>query len=55
MVLRGVLRGGEGGAGASALMEERGLGPVVGLGTWKTFGGDADLARSVVEAAFEAG
>jgi diketogulonate reductase-like aldo/keto reductase len=36
-------------------MEERGLGPVVGLGTWKTFGGDADLARSVVEAAFEAG
>jgi diketogulonate reductase-like aldo/keto reductase len=36
-------------------MEERRLGPVVGLGTWKTFGGDADLARRVVEAAFEAG
>jgi diketogulonate reductase-like aldo/keto reductase len=36
-------------------MEERRLGPVVGLGTWRTFGGDAELARRVVEAAFEAG
>lgn len=36
-------------------MEERRLGPVVGLGTWNTFGGDAGLARRVVEAAFEAG
>ena len=36
-------------------MEERRLGPVVGLGTWNTFGSDADLARRVVEAAFEAG
>ena len=35
-------------------MEERGLGPVVGLGTWKSFGGDAELAQSVFEAAFEA-
>jgi diketogulonate reductase-like aldo/keto reductase len=36
-------------------MEERRLGPVVGLGTWKTFGGDADLARLVVAGAFESG
>lgn len=36
-------------------MEERRLGPVVGLGTWNTFGGDAELARRVVEAAFRAG
>jgi len=36
-------------------MEERGLGPVVGLGTWNTFGGDVALAREVVGAALEAG
>jgi diketogulonate reductase-like aldo/keto reductase len=36
-------------------MEERRLGPVAGLGTWSTFGGDAQLAREVVDAAFEAG
>ena len=36
-------------------MEERGLGPVVGLGTWNTFRDDVALARSVVEAALEAG
>jgi diketogulonate reductase-like aldo/keto reductase len=36
-------------------MEERRLGPVVGLGTWNTFGGDADLAERVVSAAWEAG
>jgi len=36
-------------------MEERRLGPVVGLGTWQTFGGDAALAREVVEAALAAG
>lgn len=36
-------------------MEERRLGPVVGLGTWNTFGGDTGTARSVVDAAFEAG
>jgi aryl-alcohol dehydrogenase-like predicted oxidoreductase len=36
-------------------MEERRLGPVVGLGTWNTFGGDAGTARAVVDAAFEAG
>ncbi len=36
-------------------MEERRLGPVVGLGTWNTFGGDAALAREVVDAAFGAG
>jgi diketogulonate reductase-like aldo/keto reductase len=36
-------------------MEERRLGPVVGLGTWNTFGGDRDLARVVVDAALEAG
>ena len=37
------------------MMEERRLGPVVGLGTWNTFGGDAALAREVVGAAFERG
>ena len=36
-------------------MEERRLGPVVGLGTWNTFGGDAELAQDVVNAAFAAG
>jgi diketogulonate reductase-like aldo/keto reductase len=36
-------------------MEERRLGPVVGLGTWNTFGGDEALAGRVVEAAFESG
>jgi diketogulonate reductase-like aldo/keto reductase len=36
-------------------MEERRLGPVVGLGTWSTFDGDAALARDVVEAAFAGG
>jgi aryl-alcohol dehydrogenase-like predicted oxidoreductase len=36
-------------------MEERRLGPVIGLGTWRTFDGDLATARSVVDAAFEAG
>ena len=36
-------------------MEERKLGPVVGLGTWNTFGGDDELARDVVGAALAAG
>ncbi len=36
-------------------MEERRLGPVVGLGTWNTFGGDAGLAQQVVGAAVDAG
>ena len=36
-------------------MEERRLGPVVGLGTWNTFGPDAATAQAVVEAAFDAG
>ena len=36
-------------------MEERRLGPVVGLGTWNTFGGDARLAQVVVEAALDSG
>ena len=35
-------------------MEERRLGPVVGLGTWNTFGGDVALAADVVSAALEA-
>ena len=37
------------------MMEERRLGPVVGLGTWRTFGSDASLAREVVGAAVDAG
>jgi diketogulonate reductase-like aldo/keto reductase len=36
-------------------MEERGLGPVVGLGTWNTFEDDVDLARRVVGTAREEG
>ena len=36
-------------------MEERRLGPVVGLGTWNTFAGDAGRARGVVRAALDAG
>lgn len=36
-------------------MEERRLGPVVGLGTWNTFERDAALAREVVGAALDAG
>jgi diketogulonate reductase-like aldo/keto reductase len=37
------------------MMEERRLGPVVGLGTWNTFDTDVELAREVVGAALEAG
>jgi aryl-alcohol dehydrogenase-like predicted oxidoreductase len=36
-------------------VEERRLGPVVGLGTWQTFGDDVAGARSVVDAALGAG
>jgi diketogulonate reductase-like aldo/keto reductase len=36
-------------------MEERRLGPVIGLGTWQTFDRDASLARDVVDAALESG
>jgi diketogulonate reductase-like aldo/keto reductase len=36
-------------------MEERRLGPVVGLGTWATFDADRGLARDVVGAALDAG
>ena len=36
-------------------MVRRRLGPVVGLGTWNTFGGDERLAREVVGAAWEGG
>ncbi len=36
-------------------MEERRLGPVVGLGTWNTFGRDERRAREVVPAALDAG
>jgi diketogulonate reductase-like aldo/keto reductase len=36
-------------------VEERRLGPVVGLGTWNTFGGDAELAQAVLRAALDAG
>lgn len=36
-------------------MEERRLGPVVGLGTWNTFDSDAQLAESVVDVALDSG
>jgi diketogulonate reductase-like aldo/keto reductase len=39
----------------SRLVEERRLGPVVGLGTWNTFEADERLAADVVEAAAGAG
>lgn len=39
----------------SRAVEERRLGPVVGLGTWRTFDGDARTARAVVDAALEVG
>jgi diketogulonate reductase-like aldo/keto reductase len=38
-----------------ARMEERRLGPVVGLGTYGTFAGDAAMAAAVVGAALDAG
>ena len=37
------------------MIEERRLGPVVGLGTWNTFGSDARSATEVVNAALAAG
>jgi diketogulonate reductase-like aldo/keto reductase len=37
------------------VIEERRLGPVVGLGTWQTFDDDAALARDVLDAARSAG
>lgn len=37
------------------VVEERALGPVVGLGTWRTFDSDAALAREIVDAAAGAG
>jgi aryl-alcohol dehydrogenase-like predicted oxidoreductase len=37
------------------VIEQRRLGPVVGLGTWNTFGGDEANARTVVDAALDAG
>jgi diketogulonate reductase-like aldo/keto reductase len=37
------------------LVDERRLGPVVGLGTWNTFDRDSELAREVVGAALDAG
>lgn len=36
-------------------MEERRLGPVVGLGTWNTFDLNAELALELVSAALDAG
>lgn len=36
-------------------MEERRLGPVIGLGTWNTFADDAEHARNVVGAVLETG
>lgn len=36
-------------------MEERRLGPVIGLGTWRTFGADIALAHEVVDASLERG
>ena len=40
---------------SARVMDERRLGPVVGLGTWNTFDLDAELAHDVVSAGLEAG
>lgn len=37
------------------MIEERRLGPVIGLGTWNTFGADASAAADVLDAAVGAG
>src|SRR5262249_39417614 len=37
------------------VMEERRLGPVIGLGTWQTFDGNVSLTREVVSSALESG
>jgi diketogulonate reductase-like aldo/keto reductase len=37
------------------VIEERRLGPVVGLGTWNTFDADVELAEQVAEAEAEVG
>jgi diketogulonate reductase-like aldo/keto reductase len=37
------------------MIEERRLGPVIGLGTWRTFGGNTSLAGEVVAAALDSG
>lgn len=47
--------GGRGARLQSGAVDERRLGPVVGLGTWRTFDGDLRAARSVVDAAFDVG
>src|SRR5688572_5744003 len=53
VVLRLSVRGRQARAGVGGLMEARRLGPVVGLGTWNTFGGDRRLARQVVDTALD--
>src|SRR3954468_11848871 len=55
MVLRRRVRRRTPRALARRMIEERRLGPVVGLGTWNTFGGDAATAADVIEAALDAG
>lgn len=42
-------------ARAPSVIEERRLGPVVGLGTWNTFGGDTSAAAEMLDAALDAG
>src|SRR4029077_12222378 len=42
-------------ARAALAVEQRRLGPVVGLGTYRTFEGDVSAARAVVDAALSAG
>ena len=42
-------------AGRTLALAERRLGPVVGLGTWRTFDGDVALAVQLLEAAAAAG
>jgi diketogulonate reductase-like aldo/keto reductase len=55
MRFAGAFRGAAGAEPSGAVMEQRRLGPVVGLGTWNTFDDDAALARNVLDAAVGAG
>ncbi len=48
-------RAGRRSAGRLSAIEERRLGPVIGLGTWNTFGADAEQAHGVVAAALGTG
>ena len=55
MVLRSRVRGRASGPDVSLVTEARKLGPLVGLGTYRAFLDDVDLATAIVGAALDAG